>query len=125
MFNQAVESWNTSQVQDMTAMFAYASAFNQAVGIWDTSQVQSMDYMFYNASAFNQAVGSWDTSQVQYMNAMFYNASAFNQNLCQWRFAFSYNNAGDIFTGSGCTNQVTPVDANGGENWCAVTTCTD
>jgi surface protein len=104
-------------------MFYGASAFNQAVESWDTSQVPQMGYMFEGASAFNQAVGSWDTSQVQYMYGMFYDASAFNQDLCQWRSAFPYNNADDIFVNSGCANQATPVDANGGENWCAETTC--
>jgi len=93
------------------------------VGSWDTSQVTDMAYMFTDASAFNQAVGSWDTSKVTDMAYMFNGASAFNQDLCQWRSAFPYNNAGVIFANSGCTNQATPVSTNGGENWCAVTTC--
>jgi len=93
------------------------------VGSWNKSQVTDMYAMFLGASAFNQDVGSWNTSQVQYMDYMFYGASAFNQNLCQWRFAFPYSSAANIFLSSGCTNKATPVDANGGENWCAVTTC--
>jgi hypothetical protein len=56
------------------------------------------------------------------MYDMFWKASAFNQNLCQWRFAFPYSNAAEIFTFSGCTNKATPVSSTK-QNWCAVTTC--
>jgi len=122
-FNDDISTWDTSQVTNMAFMFEGASAFNQAVGSWDTSKVTTMYGMFYYASAFNQAVGSWDTSKVTTMYGMFYSASSFNQNLCQWRSAFPYNNADDIFANSNCTNKATPVDANGGENWCAETTC--
>jgi surface protein len=104
-------------------MFIDASAFNQAVGTWNTSQVTSMIAMFFGASAFNQAVETWDTSKVTSMHDMFYGASAFNQNLCQWRSAFPYSNAIGIFNVSGCTNQATPVSTDGGKNWCLVTTC--
>jgi hypothetical protein len=56
------------------------------------------------------------------MGNMFKSASAFNQNLCQWRFAFPYSNALNIFASSGCTNTDTPVLTTR-QNWCAVTTC--
>jgi len=58
-FNQAVNSWDTSAVTDMSSMFSYARAFNQPVDSWDTSAVTDMFGMFYRATAFNQCIGTW------------------------------------------------------------------
>lgn len=52
-------------------MFSYNTAFNQAIGSWNTSNVTTMRVMFYNASSFNQAIGSWNTSKVTNLLGMF------------------------------------------------------
>ena len=58
--------WNTSNVKDMSHMFARTSAFNQDISRWDTSNVIDMSGMFYGAEAFSQDIGRWDTSSVIY-----------------------------------------------------------
>ena len=46
-----IETWDTSQVTDMSSMFMDAHSFNQNIGEWNTSNVTSMSRMFQNASA--------------------------------------------------------------------------
>ncbi len=60
MFNAAIVlkqplgNWNTRKVTNMNCIFLIASAFNPSLENWDTSNVQSMDYVFHFAVAFNQ-----------------------------------------------------------------------
>merc|ERR1711862_160783 len=83
-FNQPLNSWDVSNVQNMSRMFAGASSFNQPLNTWDVSNVQDMSDMFhcYAESSFNQPLNSWDVSNVQDMRRMFYSAKAFDQTLC-------------------------------------------
>jgi len=48
------------------------------------------------------------------MEYMFKDASAFNQDLCAWNDTFPYDDASDIFSGSGCTFQDDPNEQQGG-----------
>ena len=80
-FNQPLNSWNTSLVQNMSDMFRNATAFNQPLSSWITSAVTNMSYMFYQANIFNQPLNTWNTASVTKMQYMFYNAPAFNQPL--------------------------------------------
>eukprot|EP00985_Skeletonema_marinoi_P020274 scaffold11972_cov85-Skeletonema_marinoi.AAC.1 len=122
VFNQDISSWDTSSATDMRYMFYGASAFNQAISSWDTSNVIDMYLMFYRASAFNQDISGWNITKVTNMRWMFREASAFNQNLCAWKDDFPYNNALDIFLGSGCTYPSSPLQSNKGP-FCAASTC--
>jgi surface protein len=83
-FNQNINAWNTSNVTNMTFMFSDASAFNQNIGSWNVSAVTNMSLMFAAASVFNQAIGGWNTSAVTNMSFMFANTSAFNQAIGGW-----------------------------------------
>ncbi|MGE0931517.1 BspA family leucine-rich repeat surface protein [Peijinzhouia sedimentorum] len=83
-FNQPIGSWNTAAVMEMGSMFTNASSFNQPIGSWNTSAVTNMGQMFANASSFNQPIGSWNTASVRFMGSMFTNASSFNQPIGSW-----------------------------------------
>ena len=82
-FNQDISSWNTSNVTDMSYMFASAVMFNQDISNWNTSKVTDMSFMFSNAKAFNQPLKSWNTSNVTATTAMFC-FSRFNQEIGDW-----------------------------------------
>merc|ERR1711862_597246 len=96
-FDQPLNSWDASNVQDMSGMFFVASSFDQPLNSWDVSNVQDMSRMFAEASSFDQPLNSWDVSNVQDMRYMFssvYGAVAFDQTLC-WEV--SEKNTLDMF----------------------------
>ena len=84
VFNHPINSWDTSNVTNMSYMFLSSRAFNQPINIWDTSKVTNMSYMFEAAVAFNQPLNSWNTSNVTNMYNMFIGASVFNQPINSW-----------------------------------------
>ena len=57
-------------------MFYRAKSFNQSIDKWDTSRVENMNYMFSGAKSFNQPIDKWDTSRVENMNYMFDGATS-------------------------------------------------
>ena len=68
-------------------MFHDALVFNQPLNSWDTSSATQIRNMFEGASAFNQPIRSWDVSSVDVSaREMFKNAIAFNQPLDLWVF---------------------------------------
>ncbi|WP_312194708.1 BspA family leucine-rich repeat surface protein [Epilithonimonas vandammei] len=78
-----MNSWNTSQVTDMSWMFTH-SLINQNIANWDTSRVTNMSGMFYDARNFNKNIGNWNTSNVTNMTSMFAGAHNFDQNIGNW-----------------------------------------
>ncbi|HEY0965238.1 MAG TPA: BspA family leucine-rich repeat surface protein [Candidatus Saccharimonadales bacterium] len=84
-FNGNIGHWDTSNITDMSGMFANgATSFNGNIGAWNTGNVTDMSYMFANATSFNQPIGNWNTSNVTDMSVMFSNASSFNQDIDGW-----------------------------------------
>ena len=81
-FNQDISSWDVSNVTDMSYMFLH-SDFNQDISSWDVSNVENMRSMFLKNSSFNQGISSWDVSNVVNMSGMFYKSS-FNQDISSW-----------------------------------------
>ncbi|WP_434342358.1 BspA family leucine-rich repeat surface protein [Mycoplasma capricolum] len=83
-FNQDISKWNTLNVTDMSEMFFGANLFNQNLSSWDVSNVINMSFMFAYTKSFNQPIGNWDTSNATNMIGMFYNANSFVQDLSRW-----------------------------------------
>lgn len=83
LFNQPLNNWNTANVTSMALMFR-SSQFNQNISNWNTGKVTAMNSMFNGASSFNQPIGSWNTANVTNMSQMFYGCTAFNQDLSGW-----------------------------------------
>ena len=75
-YNQPLNNWNTSNVRDMSYMFA-GSLFNQPIGNWNTSNVINMKHMF-ELVPFSQSLNNWNTSNVRDMSYMFNQKSRLN-----------------------------------------------
>ena len=80
-------------------MFHGAESFNQPVNKWDVSNVDNMFFLFSNSHSFNQSLNDWDVSNVTDMDAMFAFASSFNQPLNDWNVLTSgaLSNVGGSF----------------------------
>ncbi len=110
-----IESWNTENITDMSALFKQAFVFNGNIGSWNTANVTTMEGLFQDAKAFNQNIGNWDTKKVTNMRAMFYQAETFNQDISRWNtgsvknmdFMFGYTYAFNQNIGNWNTANVT------------------
>ena len=107
-FNANLGKINTSQVTNMSYMFAYtgqsATTWNIGdISDWNTSQVTNMSNMFqyagYNATTFTADLEKLNTSQVTNMSSMFQNAG---HNATTW-------DIGDLSTWD--TSQVTDMSS--------------
>eukprot|EP00961_Rhodomonas_salina_P054462 731729-Rhodomonas_salina.2 len=85
-----INTWDTSQITDMSSLFRDERTFNLNIGAWNTGSVTDMSNMFYGAFAFNQDISGWDVSSVTSMQQMFMRPSVinsdsqFNQPLSSW-----------------------------------------
>lgn len=82
--NAAMNTWDVSNITNMSAVFEMASQFNQSLANWDVSNVSNMASMFSGALQFNGEIGSWNVANVTTMASMFENATAFDQDLGPW-----------------------------------------
>ncbi len=88
-FNQPLNSWDVSSAINLSRMFAFTeeiNSFNQPLNGWGTklNGVTTMEGMFESAAAFNQDLNSWDVSTVQNFDRMFRTAILFNGNISSW-----------------------------------------
>ncbi|NJL13444.1 MAG: BspA family leucine-rich repeat surface protein [Microscillaceae bacterium] len=94
-FNQPLNNWDVSNVNDMFGLFGshlntVTATFNQPLNNWDVSQVNNMAFMFLNNARFNQDISGWQVGNVSNMDFMFAlfrtmpDASQFNSPLNNW-----------------------------------------
>ena len=106
---EGLETWDTSNVVNMSSMFELAEKFNYNINSWDVSKVENMSKMFWECKKFNQPLNKWNISNVNNVQSMFANCSIFNQNIENWNtsnikiFSFMFYN---------CLNFNQPLD-----NW--------
>ena len=93
---KSIETWDVSNVTNMSGMFDTCNCFNPAYGnvenmpdltYWDVSSVTNMSGMFshiYGGAMFNQDISGWDVSNVTNMAGMFLGNQYFNQDLSSW-----------------------------------------
>jgi hypothetical protein len=62
--NSSWNTWNTSKVTNMHAMFHGATHFNQNIESWNTSAVIAIDHMFHGAGRFNQNISRKPVSNI-------------------------------------------------------------
>ena len=83
-FNQDLNHWDVSNIEDLTSTFNTSTSFNGNISNWDTSNVTSMLQTFDGANSFNQDLSGWVTNKVTSMNQMFNNCHSFDSNLSSW-----------------------------------------
>ena len=119
VFDQYINSWDTSLVSDFRQCFYQALVFNQDVSQWIVSTGTLFSQMFQEAAAFNNGgVGSgvgtgldnWTTSSATNMSSMFNGASSFNQYIGSW-------NMTGVTTISGMFKNATSFVDGGIGNW--------
>ena len=74
-----INSWNTSAITDMKAMFMYCTAFNQPLS-FNTAAVTDMMSMFLGCTSLNSSL-TFNTSAVSNMGTMLGGCQVFNQPL--------------------------------------------
>ena len=95
---EGLETWDTSNVVNMSSMFELAEKFNYNINSWDVSKVENMSKMFWECKKFNQPLNKWNISNVNNVQSMFGNCSIFNQNIENWNtsnikiFSFMFYN---------------------------------
>jgi len=109
----SIGTWtlNTATNFSMVSMFSGAVKFNQPLNGWNTTKVNNMSYMFYSATIFNQPLNGWNTSSVTNMGQMFYVATAFDQDIGSWDVSVVTDFTNFMSTKTPSTFSTTNLDA--------------
>ncbi len=86
-----MNSWNTSNVTDMTGMFGLARNFNQNIGNWDVSKVTEMGGMFMYAMKFNQNLENWKLNSNVNLENMFDYSAMYCENYSKTLYGWAEN----------------------------------
>jgi surface protein len=103
-FDQPLSNWNVGNVTDMNQMFRSAKVANPDVYYWNVGSVTSMVLLFFDTDLANPNVSNWDVSQVTDMNRMFYVATSFNQAINTWNVS-NVIDMSEMFRGANLFNQ--------------------
>ena len=82
--NPDVSDWNVSSVTDMSFMFYRVTIANPDVSDWNVSSVTDMSFMFYRVTIANPDVSDWNVSSVTDMSFMFYQVTSANPDVSEW-----------------------------------------
>ena len=74
-FDQDLNSWDTSNVTNMSNVFVGCLQFNGDIYSWDTSSVTNMQYMLYNCDLFDQSLAAWNIESVTNFTNFMQNAT--------------------------------------------------
>lgn len=68
-----IESWDVSNVTDMSSMFNKCISFNQPLDDWNVENVIDMSFMFSGCCDFNRSLEKWGwkVSKVEFESYMF------------------------------------------------------
>ena len=69
-----INTWDVTQITDMTNLFEGKTDFNSDISNWQTTQVTNMSSMFKNCSKFNRDISDWDVANVVNFQDMFKNS---------------------------------------------------
>lgn len=91
----------TSEVKDMSALFAFTNVPNIDLSTWDTSNVENMEGMFYRSTFNNNSIEDWDVSSCINFRNMFVGCR-FSGDISNWEPGtyedFVYNEDGSYKT---------------------------
>lgn len=67
-----IDTWDMSNVENMSSMFCLCTDFNEPIGCWNVRKVKNMDYMFEYCKSFDRPLDSWDTKGLKTAVNMFH-----------------------------------------------------
>lgn len=117
--DQNLSGWNVGNVQDFDRMFMFAHAFQSDLASWDVGSAEDMSWMFRGALQFSADLSGWDVQGVQTFEKMFAGARNFSANLCSWAQSSTGALTTAMFPGSACPSTIDPT---GSSSWCNVCT---
>ena len=71
-----IDTWDVSNVENMSSMFCLCKDFNEPIGCWDVRKVENMDRMLEYCRSFNQPLDRWDTKRLKTAIDMFNGSKA-------------------------------------------------
>lgn len=84
----------TTEVTDMSALFAFANVPNIDLSSWDTSNVTDMEGMFYRSTFNNDSIEDWDVSSCINFRNMFVGCR-FSGDISGWTPGYYYETMRD------------------------------